>query len=76
MEKGIIKIGDIVRFTDSFINDWRSLGLISEEDEPWWYEQHVVTDVGYESDNEEYVILDNDENTYTNTSGDNFIILN
>ncbi len=75
MKSGIIKIGDIVKFTDTFISEWMSLGLISEEDESWWHDQHIVTEVGYE-DNEEYVILDNDENTYTSTSDDNFIIIN
>jgi hypothetical protein len=89
MKKGTIKIGDRIKISDSFIEDWKSKGLINPENEKWYYEIHTVTKVGYEDDKcypienleeyngiigDEYVIFDNDEKTYSNTSDDMIII--
>ena len=90
MKKGIIKIGDKVRFSESFISKWKELGLIKPNEEKWWNETHIVTKVGYEDERchpienlddydgvlgDEYVIFDNDEKTYSNTDGDDMIIV-
>ncbi len=90
MEKGIIKIGDKIRFNEDFISFLIKDGVIKLGEEKWWYETHIVTKVGYEDERcrpiddlenydgvlgDEYVIFDNDDKTYSNTCGDDMIIL-
>ncbi len=68
MEQRICKIGDKVKWSKSAIQLARENKWVVKRSYKWWEQIHTITRIGYETfgDKDEYVILNNDESTYSN----------